>query len=176
MIEFKEKLVRRLKFKCKELSEELKSINKTYSLIITEFEIAFNLFCSSNNFKNPLDTKIEDKPKETNAIPDDLKSLYREIAIKTHPDKTSNSDSGEILIKASIAKKDNNVAELMSIAKDLKIDTSKIDFESIETIEENIKKLEKDIELKTNSFPWVWFFSGKKEKFLKMFYYSFSVK
>jgi len=175
VIQFKEKLVRRLKFKCKELSEELKSTNKTYGLITPEFESAFNLFCSSNNLENPLDKEIKKKPKEKKSIPEDLKSLYREIAIKTHPDKTSNDDSGEILIKASIAKKDNNTTELMSIAKDLKIDTSKIDFESIEAIEENIKKIEKEIELKTNSFPWVWFFSGKKEKFLKMFYYSLSV-
>ena len=175
MIEFKEKLIRRLKFKCKELSGELNSINNTYDSIIPDFESAFNNFCSSHNLKNPLDKKIEEKEKEDSSMPKDLKSLYREIAIKTHPDKTSNDDTGDVLIKASIAKKDNNVAELMSIAKDLKINTSNIDFESVEAIEENIKKIEKDIKLKTNSFPWVWFFSGKKEKFLKMFYYSLSV-
>ena len=87
MIQFKEKLIRRLKFKCKELSEELSSINNTYDSIVPNFEIAFNNFCSSHGLKNPLDKKIEEKEKKEPSIPRDLKSLYREIAIKTHPRK-----------------------------------------------------------------------------------------
>ena len=145
-----------------------------YDSIIPEFESSFNKFCELNSFKNPLYGQEKKEEAEAKAMPDDLKSLYREIAIKTHPDKNRN-ESDEVFLTAAVAKKDNNISELISIAQKLKINTSKMDFNSVEAIEDNIKKTEKEIESKTNSYPWLWFFGGKNDKLLLRFYCCLSV-
>ena len=145
--------------------EELKDTKFIYNSAVTDFCIAIDFYCSSNDIDNPLESLgknlEEENKKELNG---NFKKLFRKISILTHPDKTKDESSREILEDAVEAKKSKDASGLTSIAHDLKIDLSNLDYESIEHIEESIKKSEEDISNMHNSYPWKWYYASKNKK------------
>ena len=172
MDSYKASLIRRLKFKSKEVLEELKDTKVIYETAVSGFCSSLELYCIENDIENPLKSTKKDleeeKKKELN---DNFKKLFRKISILTHPDKTQDESSREILENAVEAKKSQDSGSLTSIAHDLKIDLSNLDYESIEDLEESIKKSEEEIFNIHNSYPWKWHYSpiNKKTSILTSF-------
>ena len=141
-------------------------------MAVMDFCSSLDLYCKSKDIKNPLDSLNKDleeeKKKELN---NNFKKLFREISKLTHPDKTKDESSREILEDAVEAKKSQNPSSLTSIAHDLKIDLSELSYDSIEHLEESIKKSEDEILNMHNSYPWSWYYapSNKKEPILISF-------
>lgn len=166
MDNYKSKLLRKLKAKCSELNGELSEVNSIYEESVPIFCSEVCYYCNENNLENPLEKLKENK--EDNNKPDvapEFKSLYRKIAIETHPDKVANSDKKlDAYQEATEAKKENKIDKLVSIAKDLKIDLNEMKFSDIKFIESSIIKTEKTISDIRNSYVWLWAFSSKKER------------
>lgn len=165
MTSYKSSLIRRLKFKSKEVSLELKQVKEIYSKAVSGFCDAVSVYCLSKKIKNPLEELGQKKEEEeANEINSDFKSLFRKIAIATHPDKTSSEKDRNKLEEAVEAKGKNKSTELIKIASDLKIKTDHLSFDSIEELELDIIKSEEEICNIHNSFPWIWHYAPINKK------------
>ena len=170
MSHFKTSLLRRLKFKAKEVSSDLEETKIIYKNAVSEFCIALEDFCLKQKINNPLNktTKEEEPDKE---ISSEFKALFRKIASATHPDKISTEAGRPKLQKAVEAKKTNKTIDLINIASELKIETNNLSFSSIEELEKSIKDTEDEINSIHNSYPWAWYYApqSKKDNILSLF-------
>ena len=76
----------------------------------------------------------------------------------------SDENKVDLYKDASKAKKNNEVDKLISIAKDLKIDISDLNYSDIRSIEQSISDTEDKINKMRSSYPWIWFFSTVKKR------------
>ena len=166
MDQYKLKLIRQLKAKCSEINQELETVESFYNQAVPLFCAEVSSYCEDNKIKNPLDD-IKDKKQEEDKdeLSSDIKSVYRKIAIKTHPDKVgADNESINLYQDATEAKKKSKIYKIISIAKDLKIDIYNFEYDEIKKIERSIEKTEVEIKKITNSYPYVWFFSSVKKR------------
>ena len=84
------------------------------------------------------------------------KILYRKITIKTHPDKTRDTDLHEIFKLADVAYKECNLLDLLIIAIQLRIKIPKCEFEITYKLENDIKNKEIKIEDLKSTVAWNW--------------------
>lgn len=168
---FKKTLIRKLKFKSKEAREELLLCKEIYDQAFPSFYKAVSDYCSKNNLEDPFSKLTSIKKEKKPSLTKNLKSIFRKIATKTHTDLTKDESTREILEEAVEAKKQNKSHDLLHIAKELNIDTSNIDYESIRHLEKSIHELEQEIKSIRDSYPWVWFYSDlhKKNIIIKLF-------
>ena len=168
MDEYKSKLVRSLKFKCKSLSREILETTAIYESACSLFIEAISDFCSENGFKNPLEKLSAPPQKEDRSKKIGLSELYREIARESHPDKSFHSgpdlDKEELFKEASIAKKDMELVKLMEVARKLKISASSISYETVESLEEDIASKEKNIQSMHTSYPWAYYYADNNTR------------
>ena len=173
MDKFKQKLIRSLKVECKKVNEELSEVESLFEQALPLFCEAVSVFCVKNNIKNPLDKKQEESNDEFEEISNQkIKSLYREIAKKTHPDKVSSKENQIDLYQSAVeAKKTNKIDKIISIAKDLKIKTHDLKYADISAIERSIESTNKKITKIRQSYPFVWLFSDikKRDKIVERF-------
>ena len=162
---YKLKLLRQLKVKCSEISEEFSEVDGLFNQAVPLFCSAVYSYCEDNSCKNPLDELKDSEEEEKQVVTDNIKSVYRKIAIQTHPDKgVSDENKVDLYKDASKAKKNNEVDKLISIAKDLKIDISDLNYSDIRSIEQSISDTEDKINKMRSSYPWIWFFSTVKKR------------
>lgn len=162
---YKSSLIRRLKFKSKEVFSELKDVKDLYNDAVGDFCVAVDFYCSAMEIDNPLESIAKNiKEEEKEELNNNFKKLFRKISVLTHPDKTKNEDSRDILEGAVEAKKAKDAGGLTSIAHDLKIDLSSLDYDSIDSLEESIKNSEQEIFNIHNSYPWAWYYASENKK------------
>jgi len=165
MDDYKGKLLRKLKARCSEVNQELIEVNAIYDQSVSSFCLEVSSYCEKNNLKNPLDKPKEDKKEEgCKIIPPEFKSLYRQIAIQTHPDKGEDDVKIEKYQQATEAKKESKIDKLVSIAKDLKINLNQMKFSDIKTIENSIIDTEKMIRQVRNSYVWAWAMAANNKR------------
>ena len=173
MDQYKLKLIRKLKVKCSEVNQELETVESFYNQAVPLFCAEVSSYCEENNIKNPLDDIKDEKQKEEKEeLSSDIKSVYRKIAVKTHPDKVgADNESINLYQDATEAKKKSKIDKIISIAKDLRIDIYNFEYSEIKKIERSIKETEAKISEIMNSYPYVWFFSNlsKRQKIIQRF-------
>jgi hypothetical protein len=163
--DYKGKLLRKLKTKCSDVNQELIDVNAIYEQSISAFCLEVSSYCKKNNLENPLDKVKEEKKEEDNkTISPEFKSLYRQIAIQTHPDKVEDDVKIEKYQQATEAKKQSKIDKLVSIAKDLKINLNQMKFSDIKTIENSIIDTEKMICQVRNSYVWAWAMAANNKR------------
>jgi len=94
------------------------------------------------------------EPKE-NQEDEQLTSLYKEVAKKTHPDLNNNMD--EVFMNAKDALDENDWAKMMKIAEDIGIEVPNPTFGMVQKLERSIKHLEGAINDIRETVIWVWF-------------------
>jgi hypothetical protein len=164
---YKKKLLRRLKSKCHSLGKELEHVELIYNDALPLFIKEVNLYCASNKIENPLNNldSDQDKKNKKESLSDDFKFVYRQIAKKTHPDVNTEDEFSLKLYRSAVkAKNDNDINEIISIAKDLNIDINTFKYSDITKIERSIENTEAKIKKITTSYPYVWFFSNSKKR------------
>ena len=153
----------------KEKKKEYEDISVLYEGIAKQFIININKFCENNNLENPFgktETK-EDEDKNVGGNTISFKSLYRKIAVQTHPDKNKNKENArEIYEKATVAKKEGNLQELLDAGKEANLapDLGAITRNDLSILQENIKELQDKINKIKNSYPWAWFHSNPSKR------------
>lgn len=88
--------------------------------------------------------------------PDEIKKIYRAIAIKAHPDKIDDKHLNEYFRDAAQAVEQEDWMSLIKIAGELSIDMDFISDETCELIEESIEKSSKEIQKVKSSFSYLW--------------------
>ena len=109
---------------------------------------------------------LENTPKE-DLLPQEIKTVYRKIMMKTHPDKTKGKvfeeEYEEFYKRAVKAKNDNDKAEILYIAYKLNIkEVFDVDDDHFGNVRYKIKTLEmKSTQLDNNPF-WVWYHTDNR--------------
>jgi hypothetical protein len=94
---------------------------------------------------------------------DKLRKIYRSIAKKTHPDRTTNEDYVEMYVQATIAHDSNNLFDLYLIATELEI---KVEFDEsdFDMLAEIIQHKKKEISTLEGSFVWLFINAPNEEE------------
>lgn len=133
-------------------------------MAVVEFKKQLGVELKKYKLEDPY--QPSDKEDEIGAVNifelEETKKLYRDAAVKSHPDK----DSSNISIFQDIvdSKKNNNFNKFLDSAKKLKIEVKEITYEQIDKIEKELDKIEKEIDEMQKSIEWVWYFESKKNR------------
>lgn len=172
---FKKNKYYSLRRQWKEHKQEYKDINTLYEGIEKQFIINIIKFCQDQNLANPFSESLS----ETQNVRGDVssssfKSLYRKIAVRTHPDKNENKHNArDIYESATAAKKEGNLQELLDAGKkvDIKLNIDELSLSELDLLESNINDIKNKINKIKNSYPWVWFHSNPSKR--NMIFYDF---
>jgi len=116
-------------------------------------------------------------PSKNDDIDHNMKSLYKKIAIVTHPDKHNDSYSDNekkrlvgLYNRANNAVSEKNLFDLLDIASELHIDIPELTDKQVKTLEKTCVKVKEDINVLFKTYPWIWFHEDDeniKLKYLK---------
>ena len=147
-----------------DLLEEFEEIRKDF--VSKMFE-----YCSKKNIEPPFESvkSKEDKGEELSSS--EMKNLFREIMIKTHPDKNSNLPEEELERKVELyqqaieGKENGNFRKILQVALELNVRVKEISPELIAQLRKEIKNINQQIkEIKANTmYQW-----GKANDKLKL--------
>lgn len=159
----------------KEHKQEYNNINELYKGIEKQFVINIIQFCQDHNLANP----FTESSSETQNVGGDVssssfKSLYRKIAVCTHPDKNRNKENArDIYESATVAKKEGNLQELLDAGKkiNVKLNINEITLDELDLLETNISEIKDKTNKIKNSYPWVWFHANPSKR--NVIFYNF---
>ena len=175
MSSYKKKEYYSLRRQWKEKKKEHDDLHILYEGIAKQFIINIKEFCINNNLDDPFDNNAcETQNVRGDVSSSSFKSLYRKIAVQTHPDKNKNKDNArEIYEKATEAKRQGNLQELLDAGKQINIapDLDSITFQELDTLKQNINELQDKINKIHNSYPWAWFHANPSKR--NMIFYNF---
>ena len=102
------------------------------------------------------DATLESSSTNTD-VTDDIKKIWKQIAVKTHPDRTGNDpDLTEIYMKSLNAYNQGNYEEVIETALQLFIKIEQLSEKTLELLEGRAKTLEKDLNEIKNNVLWNW--------------------
>ena len=104
-----------------------------------------------NQMKLEVSEEIEEDKREPK-----LKSLYRNIAKSTHPDKLHDDNLKEVYIEAKTAYENNDILEIFAICEKLNI-PFEVSEEEVSLIREEIQKNKTRSSFLESTFTWQWF-------------------
>ena len=153
------KKIKKLKYKIEWLRLELEEVREVNAKCLERF---------FHDFAEALTEDIEEKVVETlpekksfHAAEHITNKLFKEIAVKTHPDKSKRDD--EVFIRANKANEVNNLSELLDIANELNIETDKyIDDEIM--LEQHSSELMTRIKQIQAQVAWIWFHAQDNDR------------
>lgn len=113
-----------------------------------------------NFVDSPIQESYSDEVIEEDIItenkPTKLKTLYKEIAKSTHPDKNSQENLKEVYLDAQKAYESNDLLQLLSICDRLKISYD-ISDEEFNLIRSEIDLKKERIKFLESTFTWKWY-------------------
>ena len=169
MKELKEKYLRKLKAKAKQIRKDHEETVEIYNLAKTEFVNHILRYCEKHKTPSPLTSAKEDKEtpnaKAEEAFSEkEVKDVYKKIAISTHPDKLirlkeeDKEEKTTLFKKAAEAKDTKNLTKLTEIASELKIDLRDLKYTQLELLEQQIQEKEQKIEEMHQDIAWKWYY------------------
>jgi hypothetical protein len=100
----------------------------------------------------------------------EAKTLFKKIAVETHPDKLSQASKEErelksrYFLKAQKAIENNDLASLLEVANKLNIDSGLVAEEEIKIIETKIDFIRKKVHEMKQTAAWIWHHSSGEQK------------
>jgi len=100
----------------------------------------------------------------------EAKTLFKKIAVETHPDKLSHASDEEkelknrYFLKAQKAIENNDLASLLEVANKLNIDSGLVVEEEIKIIETKIEFIRKKIHEMKQTAAWIWYHSEGEQR------------
>ncbi len=101
-----------------------------------------------------------------------MKSMFREIMKKTHPDKVQSEELVDIYIKSKEAYETNDILGLCFYANKLNVIVELSDME-VEILKDMIKKKKEELETIEKSWLWLWYKASTeqaKDNIVKLYY------
>ena len=172
MEDFKNKYLKKLKRKAREISGEFEQTELIYLEAKREFVEAIIEYCDKNNKKSPLEfEKKKEKPDRSELFQEEeVKDVYRKIAINTHPDKTiklkekDREITCDLFNNAAQAKENESLLELSKVASKLKINLNNLTYSQLESLEAELQEKEGEIKKMREDICWAWHFMNKNQK------------
>ena len=176
---------------------EIKKLLSEYEYLIVDDEYKQQIISDySSQFINEINEKSgikEEKPEEDEEIipPEEreiikkindedltdetkkrMKSMFREIMKKTHPDKVQSEELVDMYIKSKEAYETNDILGLCFYANKLNVIVELSDME-VEILKDMIKKKKEELETIEKSWLWLWYKAGTeqaKDNVVKLYY------
>ena len=148
--------IKKLKLKIEWLRLELDEVLGENAKCLDKFYIDF-AYCFFQNDNQGNNTDEEYPFEVPQAI---TNKLFKEIAVKTHPDK-KNTEQYETFVKANKANKKNDLSTLLYIAEELNIDVSEYINNEI-LLEQHSNELDNRIQEIKQRLPWIWYYSEEE--------------
>lgn len=165
------KLFNKLRHKAIYLNMEHEDLLEEFEEMRKDFVSKMFEYCSKKNIEPPFESvkSKEDKGEELSSS--EMKNLFREIMIKTHPDKNSNLPEEELERKVELyqqaieGKENGNFRKILQVALELNVRVKEISPELIAQLRKEIKNINQQIkEIKANTmYQW-----GKANDKLKL--------
>lgn len=170
---------KKLRHKALYLNMEYEEVFESFQEAKTSFIGSMHEYCAEINKPPPfapVEKESKDKKNQGNKDkPEDVsteeeKSIYREIVLLTHPDKTSGlskeeSDEREGLYREAVeGKESGDLAKLLSIAFELDIDITEISPQFLKNIRKELKKTEEKIKIIKSDIMYQWFHTSQEHK------------
>lgn len=160
------------------VEDEITMIDAVNDEYLSEFlsqvdEIAREKNLKRNELPSSSDSDGVSDEKEiqaNNNMPEDIKKVYRQIVIKTHPDKNLDKSDSEkeelarIFERATKAFDETDILELLKICKELGIEGFDINSNHLEIIKKRMDYLNKILESMKDSVVYVWYTLNDEEK------------
>ena len=149
-----DRTTKKLKHKIEYLRLELEEVLEVNSRCLEKFNQDF-----AGDF--PDDEEVQDRlrdkePEEPFEVPKQLTTkLFKEIAVKTHPDKNK-TETDDVFVEANKANRKNDLSTLLSIAEDLNIDVTEFVDNSL-LLEKHAQEIIDKIRHIKNQMAWVWY-------------------
>ncbi len=102
------------------------------------------------------ETQDEEEDYITESKPTKLKSLYKEIAKSTHPDKSNQENLKEVYLDAQKAYESNDLLQILSICDRLKINYE-ISTDEFDLIRSEIDTKKQRIKFLESTYTWKWY-------------------
>jgi len=149
-----DRTTKKLKHKIEYLRLELQEILEVNSRCLEKFNQDFaGDFPDDDEATDRLRDKESEKPFE---VPKQLTTkLFKEIAVKTHPDKKQ-TENDDVFVIANKANRNNDLSTLLSIAEDLNIDVEEFVDNSL-LLEQHAQEMIDKIRNIKNQMAWVWY-------------------
>ena len=134
-----------------------------------------SVFMNSENFvtseeklqKNMVDVYKREKAVEMPNLERQSNKLFKKIAKLTHPDVNKEPENHELFRKAKIAEEENDWFSIYEISTNLGIDIDDIGQDHIDWLGQEIKKIQKTIDVIKDTFEWIYSKEGaNKEQIL----------
>ena len=115
-------------------------------------------------------TSDEIKQSANKSASKEAKSLFKKIAVETHPDKLSNSSEEEkelknrYFLKAQKAIESNDLASLLEVANKLNISSGMVAEEETKIIQTKIDFIRNKIHEMKQTAAWIWYHSDGDKK------------
>jgi hypothetical protein len=97
--------------------------------------------------------------------PEDLKKIWKQIAMKTHPDKTGgNPHLTELYKRASDAYSGKKYDEIIEVAIELGLELENLSDEATKLLEKRVEELEKKLQGLQLNVLWEWATAGEEKR------------
>jgi hypothetical protein len=152
-----------------EYRQEIISENKTDFLTkVEKLKSELGIINEPETPKKDEEVNLPKKPKidsgqVNKSTKDKVKKLYREIAKKTHPDKTNSEELVNLYMRATVAAEDYNLFEIFIICNELNIDID-LDLEDKDTLITLIEMKKREIKSIEASFIWLYYMAKTEEE------------
>lgn len=173
MLNGSSKKIKFLLTKVSNSQEELNDSREIYNQAAKEIDSLFKENYPSeeiSNFQKPGNSP-ETQESDAEKPSPKLKSIFKKIALKAHPDRLLSLPSEEVekreklFTSAAAALEDRDILKLMEIAQELNIPVPDLSQEEIISIEKKINDIKEEINRIQSTVIWKWYFSvDPKEK------------
>jgi len=103
--------------------------------------------------------------REDPEIPDEIKALWKKIAVATHPDKTGGDpEKSELYKRAATAMADGAIDEIVAVAMELGMDLPEASTAAVTRLEKVAGDLEGRLKNIENSVLWQWASAPQKKR------------
>ena len=164
------KLFNKLRHKAIYLNLEHEDLIEEFEQTRRDFISRMFKYCSEKNITAPFESIPKEKNKEEHLSSDEMNNLFREIVIKTHPDKNSNLPEEELKRKVELyqeaieGKKRGNFRKILQVALELNVELKKISPELISQLRKEIKNINQQTKQIKDDTMYKWGKSNDKLK------------
>ena len=161
----------KLKHKLAYLNLEHEDCKDIFKIAREAFVSNMFKYCGENDLEAPF-AQVDNKKKSgpNTLITDEEKDLYREIIMKTHPDKLSGlsekdiEEKSELYQEAIKGKEDGDFNKILKVALELEIELETMSPDILNRIEEEVVLLDKKIKDIKNDLMWKWYYCNKAQQ------------
>ena len=165
MIFEKKREFSKLRYKWRELKKEYLELGQTDKAAWRDFYEASIEYIEAHKLENPFGQQEEKQESGNREIfeEDETKVVYRQAAMKTHPDK-SGEEHIEVFKDIADAKKKGNLNKMLDGARKVNIKLEEISIKQIEVLEGEVHELKEKINKIITSVHWVWYHANNVQR------------